>query len=292
MADRYSNKNRQAVNYSVFMQIFIAVFLILLTAAIGAGIFFKVTEIEVVGATEYTSKEIIDISGIELGDSLFLINASRAGAAITGKLNLVKDAQIIPTIPNKVTIVITENTPVAYVKLDSVYWTVDSTGKLLRQSNMPPANLIQLKGITPISPAEGEKLALGEAGATTLAYLVDMLSAVEKLNIQGDISEMDFSNVSNITFKYLGRFTVNFGRGDNSADKMTLIVKSAGDLGEAETGTISIVSDNEARFVPGQTADGNGNDQEPQDQSGQDQADGQQGEDGAQQPEDDTQSAE
>ena len=83
MADRYSNKNRQAVNYSVFMQIFIAVFLILLTAAIGAGIFFKVTEIEVVGATEYTSKEIIDISGIELGDSLFLINASRAGAAIT-----------------------------------------------------------------------------------------------------------------------------------------------------------------------------------------------------------------
>ena len=253
MAEKYSEQNSHKRNIETFKYILIAAFLILLIVGIGIGVFFKVTEIVVVGATEYSAQEIREISGIEEGDSLYLIKTSEAARKICEELPLIKEAKIIRTIPNKVSIVVTENTAVAYMKVDNVYWTIDSSGKILKKLSMPPANLIIINGVTPISPKVGEKMSLGDAGSTAFAYLVALLSAMESEGVVDKVSEIDMTDVSNVKFKYMDRFTVNFGRGDNCKEKLKLIIKSAEELGETEIGDINIISDNEARFVPSQT---------------------------------------
>ena len=252
MPDQYSTTRRYKRNFNLFKIMLIASFLMLFIAGIGASIFFKVTEIEVLGVSTYTPQDVIDASGIELGDSLFLINDNQMDINIRNALPFVKTVRIIRTIPNKVTIEVTENVAVAYIQLDNTYWTIDSEGKILKRLSMPPVGLIQIKGLTPISPEEGKKLDLGETGSTALTYLIDLLTAIESEGLSGEIREIDMTNLGNITFNYGERFTVSFGRGDNSLDKIRLIKKAIEGLGESEKGTIEITEDNQARFVPNQ----------------------------------------
>ena len=230
----------------------IAIFLMLLTAGIGASIFFKVTEIEVSGASVYSSQEIIDISGIEYGDSLFLIRESKAAMNICDEMPLIKSVKIVRGVPNKITITVTENKPVAYIKLDQNYWVIDSSCKILRKDSLVPANLITVVGATPISPSEGTKLSFGEAGNTALSYLIEILEAIESEGEVENVDELNLANIGNISFKYQSRFTVYFGRGDNAMDKLRLLKKAVENLGVGETGTIDISSGGEARFVPAQ----------------------------------------
>ena len=252
MADKYSKAKSRGMNLNTFKNIVIAVLLMLLTAGIGASIFFKVTVIEVTGESEYSDEEIIKVSGIELGDSLLLIRESKAAMELCSRLPLIKSVKIVRAIPNKITIAVTENKPVAYIKIDQNYWTFDSSCKLLKRLDLVPADLITVTGITPISPAEGDKLSFGDSGATALSYLEELLTAIETEGEKDNIDEINMGNVSNIAFKYLGRFAVYFGRGDNARDKLRLLSKAVENLGAAETGAIDVSSGNEARFVPSQ----------------------------------------
>ncbi len=252
MADKYSKAKSRGMNLNALKNIVIAVLLILLIAGIGASIFFKVTVIEVSGESEYSNEEIIKISGIEYGDSLLLVRESKAAMELCGKLPLIKSVKIVRSIPNKIKIEVTENKPVAYMKIDQNYWTIDSSCKLLKRLDLVPAGMITVTGVTPISPAEGEKLSFGEAGTTTLSYLEELLTAIETEGEQENVDEISMSNVSNIAFKYLGRFAVYFGRGDNAKDKLRLLSRAVENLGAAETGTIDVSSGSEARFVPSQ----------------------------------------
>ena len=253
MPDQYSSPGRYGRSTGLVKVIVIAVLAMLIITGVGASIFFKVTEIEVIGASAYTPQDVIDASGIELGDSLLLLNDNQMVIDIQNALPFVKTARIIRSIPNKVTIEITENVAVAYIRLDQSYWTIDSSGKILRQMSMPPVGLILVEGITPIAPKEGSYIDLGVNSSAAYAYLINLLSAIESEGLVDQITEIDMSNIGNITFQYGGRFTVNFGRGDNSVDKLRLVKQAIDSLGQAEKGTIEITTDNEVRFVPGQT---------------------------------------
>ncbi len=229
--------------------------LLLLSAGIGAGIFLKVSEVKVEGASEYTADDVVKASSIEIGDSLMLVNENETVLNIRGNLPLVKDIRLERHLPGKVKIIITENKAIAYVKDDSAYWAIDANGKILRKMSMPPLNLMMIKGIVPVTPAEGEKLSLGEGKIYDLAALIDFLTAAENQKAYTVITDVDMTDSGNIKFTYMGRFTVNFGRGENSDSKLKLVIGSASELKEDDTGTINLVSDTETRFVPGQPAE-------------------------------------
>lgn len=252
MADLYASTRKIRESFDTVKYILLAVLLMLLIAGIGATIFFKVSEIEITGLSAYSKQDIIDASGVELGDSLFLVNENKAVIEIRRDKAYIKDVQVVKSIPGKVSIHVTEYKAVAYLKLDRNYWTLESGGKLLKREDMPPVGLVYVTGVTPINPAEGVQLSLGEAGTVKLAYLTNFLTAAEKEKVIGNISNIDMSNEESLAFTYLGRFKVNFGRADNAEARLKLVVQAAGgnDISSGATGTIEVVSDTEVRFVP------------------------------------------
>ena len=47
--------------------------MIIIAVLFGIGVFFKVSQIEVVGASMYDDMQVVEASGIEIGDSIFFI---------------------------------------------------------------------------------------------------------------------------------------------------------------------------------------------------------------------------
>jgi len=252
MAQQYSSANKRKKTFATIKYVLMVIVALAISVGVGAGVFLKVSTIQVEGAYECNPEEIIKLSGIEKGDSLMLINENDAVLKIRNQMSVIKDIKIETSFPGTVKIVITENRAIAYFKFNEAYYAIDSSCKILRKYDLAPLELMLIKGIIPANPTVGDKLTLTENGASTVTVITDFITAVENQKSTGKVSDIDFTDNANLTFTYGGRFAVNFGRPENCDSKLKLIINAAGKLGDDDTGSINIVSDTEARFVPGQ----------------------------------------
>ena len=225
--------------------------LMIIAALFGVGIFFKVSEIEVTGLSMYKSEQVIDLSGIEIGDSIFFVQKSSAVISIKSAMPYIDDVRIVRTLPGTVTIEVTESYPIASFSSGGSYWIIDKNAKILEQTTSEGASdTINVTGLQPIMPAVGETLALGDEGALQLEYLRNLLSAILSYDFQDGITNIDISNANDISFDYYS-FTVKIGRGENVEDKFWLF--SASILKEHdldEGGTVDLSNEDEARYFP------------------------------------------
>lgn len=244
MANKRKRRRRKA---SLYIPIIILVLVVAIV--IGLSAFFKVSKIEVEGAISYSADEIIETSGIEIGDNLFLIKDSAVALRLNKAFVYIDEIKITHKLPGTVTIKLTECHPIACVKYAGSYWLIDKNAKLLEKvSSAGTDGAIEIIGLDPILPTAGEKIALGEDNSTQLKYLTAILTAISDLGMQNDITSIDISSTSNITFDYLGRFNVKLGRGDNARDKLDLLIRSVAEEAENATGSFDLSVDKEAIF--------------------------------------------
>ncbi len=227
-------------------------FLIVCAALVfGIGVFFRVSEIEVVGASYYTAEEIIDASGIEAGDNLFFINRFNAYSRIYAKLPYISGVAISRSLPNRVVIEVTEGRAIACVRNEGDYWLIDESCKILDSVDAADAqSVINVTGLTPASPVVGETLTAETGDGTVVQFLADVLSAMSNLGIDGDVTYIDMTNVTDPTFDYLGRFTVKLGRDDSVQYKLELMLSAVQQLGEGDEGLLDLSIDNKVHFSP------------------------------------------
>lgn len=239
-------KKRHAAKY-----VPVTIFLMTLALIIGLSAFFRISEIEVTGISLYSPDEIISESGIEIGDNLLFISGSSTAVKICKDLVYVDEVRIIKNLPNKLQIEISESYPIASIKIDDSYWIIDKNCRLLEETDFAGAeNTITIKGVTPVSPVAGQKISLGDFSETQLVYLSRVLTELLEQNIQDKVTWIDMSNLSEITFDYDGRFTVELGRGENVDSKFVLFIEVVAKLENTDTGTIDLSTDDKAYFIP------------------------------------------
>ncbi|AFA47751.1 cell division protein FtsQ/DivIB [Acetobacterium woodii] len=109
--------------------------------AVNLGV-FNVTEIEVVGNEIIDAQTVIDASGINVGESIFLVDVNQANYNIHALLNL-NDLEISKIMPNKILIRMVESTPICAVNYDNkVYYLTEDKkliedGEYLRKTDIP-----------------------------------------------------------------------------------------------------------------------------------------------------------
>jgi len=230
----------------------VAAIVIVLAGAVGVGTFFRVSEIRVEGAGVYSPEEIISASGIQMGDNLFFANGNAAAAKIRSQLTYVKNLRIEKHYPGTVILHVTEAFPIASVYSGGSSWLFDRTGKILEKvESVDPEGCIDVKGIAPIQPVVGSKLALGPENATQLKYLLDVLTEIEKLGIYKEITVLDMTYITDITFDYQNRYLVNLGTGDGADVKLQTLLRIAQEKASgSDTGTLDLSVQGEAHFIP------------------------------------------
>lgn len=227
-------------------------FLVIIAAVVFAvSVFFRVSVIEVTGATMYTEQEIIAASGVKEGDNLILLNGGAVAARLRGELIYIGGVDVQKVLPNKVVIAVEEEGDSAVVETESGLWLIDKSGRLLSECSLADAdNYIKVIGFSALSPKAGDKLTVAEGYDARVDYLVEILSALKLQNMDNDVSVIDVSNSANAQFKYLGRFTVKLGAKANTEYKLGLLRSAAAELAENETGTFDLSEDKKAYFSP------------------------------------------
>ncbi len=227
-------------------------FIIVCAALIfGIGVFFRVSEIEVVGASYYTEQEIIDASGIEEGDNLFFVNRFTAYSRIYAKLPYVSGVAVSRSLPNKIVIEVTEGYAIACIRSEGEYWLIDQNCKILDSiSAAETQGVINVTGLIPSSPVIGEELKLDTGDSTAVQFVSDVLTAIDDMGMVGDITYLDMTNISDPTFDYLRRFTVKLGRDDAVQYKLELLLSAVAQLGDGDEGLLDLSIDKKVHFSP------------------------------------------
>lgn len=214
------------------------------------GVFFQVRNIQVNGNKFYTDEEISIASGVAEGDNLFFINRFSAASRIFAKLPYVEEISIDRKLPSSLIIQVIESEAIAYVETDNGLWAIDRSCKLLSKVSTADASaLIEVKGITALSPAEGEMMDSPEAGEDTINYLSEMLHQISALNLRHDINTIDMSNQSNPQFDYIERFAVKMGRYENVGYKFQLLIAAVAGLQSGDCGTLDLSIDSSAHLT-------------------------------------------
>ena len=237
--DRYGAARRKKKRGSLFAPI--SVLLVGVAIIFGMGVFFRVQTIEVRGSVSYTDEEIIEASGIDIGDNLFFINRFSASSRIFSKLPFVEEASIERVLPNKLIITVDESFAMAYVNWEGQYWMMTGNCKLLGSGTFSEVtSLIHVLNVTPLSPQAGEIMEVEANESLKLSYLQTLLHAMQQLDMAGDVSSVDMDNPANPTFRYLNRFTVKMGPNDNTDYKLRMLLSALEQIDPNVTGTIDL----------------------------------------------------
>lgn len=253
MASRRSNKRKQRNRGRFgFLYKLLSLIIILVVIAAGCVVFFRVEEITVTGVSRYTAQEIIDASGVETGDNLFLVGGSRTAQKIYSTLPYVDEVNIRHALPDGLVINVTERTPAAVIQGDEGWWIIDAKGKILEQVSKPEqAGVAEVSGLTALLPAVGTTLAVEDAESLKLESLMDLLYALEQRDILGEASSIDLTSAAEISMVYDGRLTVKMRMSDDFMWQTRVLTESLaqGIIQSNETGVVDLTLD-QPRFIP------------------------------------------
>lgn len=217
-------------------------FLLVVAAIIfGMGVFFRVQTIEVTGASAYTDEEIIEASGIDVGDNLFFINRFSASSRIFSRLPFVEEASIERSLPNTIIITVDESYALAYVDWEGQSWMMTGSCKMLGSAAPEElTGLIHVLNMTPVSPSAGETMEVEPEEGLKLTYLQSLLHAMQLADMTKDVRDLDMSNPTDPSFRYLDRFTVKMGPNDNTDYKLRMLLGAVEQMESDITGTIDL----------------------------------------------------
>lgn len=232
----------------------IAFLLVCLSLIMAMSIFFKVSEIRVEGNAVYTAEEIIEASGIDTGDNLFFINQVFMGSRLTERLPYIQTATISRTLPNKVTITVTESSSTACVYAGETLWMIDRNCKLMGPTTLTEANdngFVLVKGLEPIDPVVGDVVSPGTEESPKVSYLSEILTEIDVRGLNQKVTDVDITSLANPTFLYEGRFLVKLGPKNETAHKFGVLLSAVEQLNAGDAGTIdlSMADQDQAHFM-------------------------------------------
>ena len=154
--------------------------------------FFHISEITVTGNNKVSSADIIHASGILSGQNIFSVSPNFSAVWISMDYSI-ESVQLVKSYPDKITIAVTERTPVALVPFVNGFLEVDRFGVVLsRVRHISSINLPLLSGVGGIEPGiiPGMKITGKEIseGLSMILQLpeeaVSFIAEINVLNVQ------------------------------------------------------------------------------------------------------------
>ena len=209
------NSKRQLSKVSA-VYIALGVLLIAVMTTAGTSAFMGTTGFIVDGASIYTVEEIVEASGLSVGDNLLFISTSNSSLNIRDALPFVNTVEITRKLPDTIYIKITESTAIANIFFAGEYYIIDSSGRLLERLGstedtlgaVASGNLIEIRGVEIEETMVGKNLRSVFGAETKLQYMLDVLTGLEREGLENDVSFLDVSNIVNVHFGYLGIYNV------------------------------------------------------------------------------------
>ena len=250
--NRYNRKRRRG-RFSLLYKLL--TFLVICAAiAVALTLFFKVERIDVIGAERYTEQKIIDASGIQIEDNMFFMNKYEVSDQITSALPYIETVQIRRALPDGIVIAVSECSAPAAVRHGGKTWLLSAQCKVVDSKALSAASeYAEVIGLTLTEAQVGLPIAVTEECAASESLLRELLPLLAEKNMLADVQQIDLSDGSLLTLKYLDRFEVTLRRDADLDYKLEYLLAVVARLEVNEKGRIDMTQEDKASFIPQQS---------------------------------------
>lgn len=215
------------------------------------NIFFQISDIQVEGNVLYSESDVIEASGLQIGGSSLAVSDWMISRRIRTALPGISGARVMLAVPDTLRIRISETPALAVLETDAGPVMLSRECKVVNGYHGDDAELVHIRGISPVSTDVGALLGVSAGESTKLTYLQELLPTLEKEGVLGDVQDIDISNVSDLRFRYQGRFTVRLGEQDKLLNKLDLLRRLVQALNIGDGGILDLSTEHEGHYIPG-----------------------------------------
>ena len=245
----------------------VAVLAIALAVTMGLSVFFKVDTVVVYGNKAYSAWAVQEAAGLEGGENLLSFGRTKACGKIKTNLPYVKSVRIGITLPDTVNIYIEEfDVSYAIQTIDETWWLITSGGKVVEQIDGGTAGKhtkilgVYLDAPEPGMPAKALETIQVSAteevdvqlatettappvvttGAGQLIAALQILTAMERNDIVGEVASVNVESLTNIVLWYGARYQVNLGDTNEIEKKISYMNQAVAQLSEYQIGVLDV----------------------------------------------------
>ena len=249
MARGHTTHRRRKGRFPVLLRLLCVALIV--AAAIGATtLFFRIETILVEGNQRYAEQEIIEAAGLRLGGNLYLMNKYDHAQAIFRDLPYVESASINRKLPDTLVIEVRECTAAASVPAEDGAWLMSLSGKLLEKSAAVPEGCIKVTGCSLFEPELSGEAAFDADSGYKMSALRSLLRTAEEKRIRTNIRSVELGDDTCLQFTYADRFSVKLPWTADIGYKLESLATVVDYLEENESGTINLMTDGKASFIP------------------------------------------
>ena len=165
MARPRKRRRRRGRGGGRFLSLYLVLAVVVIAVVIVSGciVFFKVNQFEVEGNQRYSTEEIANASGVNIGDNLFLVNKTETARKLLDELAYVRSVNIKRKLPDTLVITVAETDAAAAIQSGKEWWLVNEEGKVL-DTTKKPKEFIQVTGLELVSPEAGQSMSVKSEG--------------------------------------------------------------------------------------------------------------------------------
>ena len=194
---------------------FFVIMMICVGITLSLTVFFPIESISVKGSNIYSAEDIIKHSGIKKGDNLFTVSRGNAEEMLKKTLPYVESLEIERELPGTLKLKVKDAEEFACYNLGGRYYTVSSSGWVLKENVEKPENLVEI--ITNEAKCKvGNEITFKDD--RPLQIVSDILTAAENENLKLDL--IDVTEKISININAEGRFEVLLGTSNNLPEKI------------------------------------------------------------------------
>ena len=184
-------------------------FVVVALTTLSLTVFFKTETINIVGNTKYNETLIIEKSGIKMGENLIMLNSPKVVDTLKEEFVYIEGVRVKKNIfTGTAQIMITEAEPFCTLRTENDFYLISRRGTILERLSQTPENMYTVIGLDINDTMIGNTL--DSAGDEQLTVLEEIFSAIEITKIER-ITEIDVSDVLNISANYDNRINIEFG---------------------------------------------------------------------------------
>lgn len=255
---RERKRRKRLSAYIVYYIIFGILALVILTV-LSTTVLFNLSKYRITGDTVYTEQQIINATGVNVGDNLILMDAGAVKDRLIAALPYVDKVEVSRNIFTcALEIKLNPATAVANVKKNDRYYLVSENGRIMdAELKAPDKNCVVVLGFDPEYAKSGDFLSVTDEGSRNM--LTKLLRAVKtydeiddeneyeaqqkydcvfalielckELDISGHIKTIDISSIYGIKLNYDNKLTLELGDMTDAKLKLT-VGKNLIDKGE------------------------------------------------------------
>ncbi len=207
--------------------LFVLILLLSIFAILSCTVLFPIKNVSAKGSRVYSSSEILKAAGITEKDNVLAISREKTEQKIRRKLPFVDNVQIERSLPDSVTLKVTDAKECCAVQQGGKFYTLSARGYVIESYDECPQNTFALV----VGQAEIKK---GEMISTKDQTVMERSGEIQKLLYKKKIkiNLIDVSNPLDIKIRVEDKFDVLLGDSENLENKVAHLVKMMEEIGD------------------------------------------------------------